>query len=1268
MKNRITVKSVLIALFASSLICSVAFGQASRASLGGLINDQSGAAVSGAKVTAKHVATNEEFQTTADAQGAFILPSLPIGKYSVTIEAAGFKRIEAQDVTLEVGIPAKLNVALEVGQVSDAVTISGTQEVVNTTSPTLTNVIKTNQIKDLPLPTRNVLDLARLQAGIAVSGTNTRTASVGGLRGSATFVTQDGVNAMDNFVKTDSFFAVSAPSLDSVAELSITVGTVGSDAGRGVAQVNMVTKNGTNEFHGRLFYQHRNDALNANTFFNNASGTKKPVLRQHFAGFNIGGPVWLPKKPFGPVAYDGRNKSFFFFSYEAFRENFQATRNRTVLTNEARQGIFRYQGKDAQGNTTNETINLLNIGNFGALNSITTAQLNSMPASNNTLVGDGLNTAGYRFNVTGTDPSDKYVGRFDQQLLENSKIGSHKLEFVYNHANFLLTPDTFNGLEAPFAGGANAFQSSKRILTTAAIQSTFGSRMTNEFRVGHQRAPVGFLRESQPSTPFIDLNSVTDFDNTFMSQGRNTLVYQFIDNFSLIAGSHSFRMGTDIQSISAITFNDTGINQTIVINSNNANPDGILDGEFPNLPRDKDGKPDTTGTAIVNRAKSIYVDLVGMLGSTSKTFNVTGPSSGFVPGATRQRDFKQRALSLYVQDQWRTRRNLTLNYGLRYEFQGVPYEINGLAIQPANGIAGLYGVSGLNNRFKPGTLSGAPTTTLEFVNGDTGKKLYGNDWNNFAPFIGVAYSPDFEKGPMHWLFGSSGKSSIRAGFSISYLQDGFTVVSNALGTGTTNPGLIQNVANTTPTNVLTSAGIPLPNPTFTTPITDASNLLLNNGNGLWTFDPNLRVPYVQQWSFGIEREIARNTAFEVRYVGNHAVKLFRAIDINEVNIFENGFLQEFLNAQRNLAVNGGTTFVPGAAGTTPLPIFSALFTGFSANQQSSSGFGSTTFINQLNNNNIGAMAFTLANAPTYRANRARLTFNGQPAPNFFLTNPNASFARALTNGGYSNYHSLQVEIRRRMTKGLQLQGNYTFSKALTDTDGGGQSTLEQYRTFRNLRLDKHRAGFDQTHRFIANLIYELPFGSGRRWLNGGIPVISKVVEGWQVGSIISYQSGQPIGIFSGRSTFNQFNTGLNPAQLVGVTAEEFASSAGVFRTPSGVFFIDPKLLNITTNAAGQLTGATLKNGLLGAPAPGTFGNFPRNLIDSPNFSQVDISLTKMTRLFEKANVEFKANFINAFNHPSFSIGDITFDNANFGRINSVRGSERQINFILAINF
>jgi hypothetical protein len=658
--------------------------------------------------------------------------------------------------------------------------------------------------------------------------------------------------------------------------------------------------------------------------------------------------------------------------------------------------------------------------------------------------------------------------------------------------------------------------------------------------------------------------------------------------------------------------------------------------------------------------------MTGLLGNASATFNVTSPTSGFVPGATRDRTFKQRMVSLYGQDSWRVRRNFTLGYGVRWEFQGVPFESKGIAIQPLGGIDGVYGVSGRDNLFNPGVRRGPATTQINFVNGDTGIKLYRDDWNNFAPFLSIAFSPNFESGPLRWLFGAEGKTSIRGGYSISYLQEGFTVVSNALGVGTTNPGLIQTAANNVPTGVLTGAGVPLVTPTFGIPTTDAANFALNNNNGIYAFDQNLRTPYVQQWSFGIGREIARDTAFEVRYVGNHAVKLFRGVNYNEVNIFENGFLAEFLNAQKNLTANGGANFAPGAAGTVPLPIFSTLFAGLTA----ANGFSNATLINNLTNNNVGALAFTLANSPVYRTNRANLTFNGQPSPNFFLANPNASFAQGLTNGSFSNYNSLQVELNRRMSKGLSGGISYTFSKAITDSAGQGnsQSTLESYRTFRNIRLDRSRSSFDQTHRLVGNYIYELPIGPGKKWLNS-VPVLSKVVEGWQVGNIISWQTGNPITVYSGRSTVNQFNPGLNPVQLAGITFEEYRKNAGVFKTPSGVFFVNPSLLNVTTNTRGQATGATIKPGLLESSAPGTFGNFPRNAMVGPSFSQWDFSLIKRTKITETANVEFRTTFYNAFNQANFVFGDIgAFDTANFGRITGQRGSPRVIHFILQINF
>ncbi len=1215
-----------------------------RGTLSGNVQDPSGAVVPGVSVTIKNTQTGEEFSAVSDAQGVYKFPSIPLGTYNLVIQLSGFKKLEMQGLVVQIGQPAQANVKLEVGGVNDQVVVtSELQQVVNTVTATLTNVISTRQVQDLPLPTRNPVDLARLQIGVAVTGDNTRTASVGGLRGSATNVTQDGINAMDNFVKTDSFFALTAPSLQSTQEFSVTVGTVGSDAGRGVAQVRMVTKSGTNELHGSVFYQHRNDFLEANSFFNNATSpaTPKAKERQHWFGVAAGGPVFLPK------IYDGRNRSFWFFSYEGFRENFMATRNRTVLTDQARKGIFSYVGSNGQTNS----VDLLSIGSVHTLNPVTMAILNAMPASNNSQVGDGLNSAGWRYNVTGKDPSDKYVGRFDQELLQSEKYGYHKLEFVYNMADFLLTPDTFNSLEAPFPGGINTYQGSTRTLMATAINSSFGSRMTNEARFGHQRAPVGFLREAPPSNAFFtNLGSVTDFDNTFMSQGRNTLLYQFLDNFAYIRGTHTIRIGMDFESITALTYNDAGIQPTVNLGTNAVNPDGILNAAFPNLPSG------STGTAIVNRARSVYADITGNLATASQTFNVASPTSGFVGGATRARNFKQRLLALYVQDEWRAKSNLTINYGLRWEWQGVPYETQGLAIQPTTGIDGLFGISGYGNLFRPGVTKGTAPTYLDFVNGDTGKNLYNNDMNNLAPFLGIAYQPKFESGPMKWIFGN-GLSSIRTGYSISYLQDGFTVVSNALGTGTTNPGLIQSSANNTPTGVLTSAGVPVTVPVFKMPVSDADNMLVNSNNGLWVFDPNLRVPYVQQWSFGIEREVARGWVVEARYVGNHAIKIFRAYNLNEVNIFENGFLNEFLNAQKNLALNGGSSFAPTCAGCTATPTLSTLFAGLSG----SAGFTSTSFISNLNNNNVGAMANTLAFTSTYRGNRANL------APNFFVVNPNANFTRLLSNASFSNYNSLQTEVRKRMRHGLYLQAGYTFSKALTDNEGS-QSTLQEYLTLRDLKLDKHRSTSDQTHRFIANFIYELPFGTGRRFMASGFKPLVKVIEGWQVGGILNWQSGQPVSIFSGRSTFNN-SGGSFPAQLVGMTFQELKDAMGVYKNPVGVFFIDPKYLNITTSATtGALTGATLKEGLLGPPAPGTFGNLPTYCFTGPSFSQIDFSLTKRVLFTERSNFELKVNFLNAFNHANFNFSNTNFDNANFTRISGQRGSPRIINFILSINF
>jgi hypothetical protein len=558
--------------------------------------------------------------------------------------------------------------------------------------------------------------------------------------------------------------------------------------------------------------------------------------------------------------------------------------------------------------------------------------------------------------------------------------------------------------------------------------------------------------------------------------------------------------------------------------------------------------------------------------------------------------------------------------------------------------------------------------------------LYNNDWNNFAPFVGFAWSPEFNNGIGKFIFGEAGKSAIRGGYSISYLRDGFTVISNALGTGTTNPGLIATAANTTPTGVLTAAGVPLPPQTFAIPVSDRVNNEANPNNSLWAIQPDLKTPYVQQWSFGYEREIAKDTAFEIRYAANHAIKLYRAVDFNEVNIFENGFLNEFRNAQRNLAINTAngvsTSFANlfPAQGTVPLPIFTRFFaTGVSA----ANGFQNAAFITAMNaqNNNVAGIASTLAFSNVYRASRENVA-NAIPS-NFFVANPNSAGARLLTNDSMSNYHSLQVEVRKRFSAGLSFQADYTFSKALTDAPdatGNNQNTLENFRTFRNKRLDYRRSNDDQTHRFVANGLYDLPIGNGRRWFSGSNRVVNQVIGGWTVGGIAVWATRPPFFITSGRTTFNAWPLGTEannlPAQLVGMTFEEFRQNVGVFRRPDGVYWFNPDLLNITLNpTTGRFVSSTIQPGIFGTPAPGEFGNFPMNSLNSGRFFTTDLSLIKRFPIREAVSFEIKTTFINAFNHANFTYGNTQFDATDFGRITTtVNNNQRVIHFMGTLRF
>jgi hypothetical protein len=793
---------------------------------------------------------------------------------------------------------------------------------------------------------------------------------------------------------------------------------------------------------------------------------------------------------------------------------------------------------------------------------------------------------------------------------------------------------------------------------------------------------------------------LTNFDNTFLPQPRNTIVNQITDSVSWIKGNHLWKFGGDWQNVLGISLNDAGIvqlNQIGPVTANTVNTTGLtIAGNLPGA-----------SSANLTAANTVYGAITGLLGTSSQTLNVRTPTSGFEPGFTRERLVQGKDLALFAQDEWRFRSNLTLSLGVRWDYMGVPTVPNGLAIQPAN-FDSIWGISGKDNLFNPTAPPGSQTAgvaSLQFVSGDTGIPLYKNDWNNFAPFLGFAYSPGFKSGLLHRLFGDEGTSSIRAGYSMSFLHDGVTTFTNLLGTGNTNPGLIQTVTasplscpggvcapGTAPSNQLrgqlTAAGVPLVASPFKIPITDRENFLnTNGGSGLWTADPNLRAAYVHQWNFGIQREIFKDTALEVRYVGNYAPNTWRAYNINEVNIFENGFLGEFLNAKKNLAIHqasglcGGTGQPAcsfnnsGLAGQVALPIFAKFFTGRPAD------FTNSGFITNLTDNNVGTFANTLAFNANYRANRENPALG--LAGNFFVANPNAAFVNILANDAMSNYHALEVELRRRFSNGLQFQADYTWSKAMgdaVDAQGNNQSDLVSRLTLRNPDADYRRSTQDQTHRFVANAIYDLPFGRGKTFLGGANDFVDRLVGGFNIGAIVVWSSGVPWYVGAGRTTFNNA-TANNGAQLTGITFEEFKKNIGLFKTPAGLFYVNPALLNITIPttgpSAGKATSSVLKPGLMSAPAPGTFGDFPVNSLNGPNFFNFDLAVRKRFRITETVSFELKGTAINVLNHPNFAFPTtatgagtnvINFDSTSFGRVSVQRGGSRAMNIIGQIRF
>ena len=1229
-----SLSSIASLLFSVAALAGIANAQV-LGTLTGSVVDQTDATIPAAAVTVKDLASGQSFKATTDERGIFSIGNLNNGFFDVLVEKPGFASVKINKVQVFVSQISRVNAKMEIAKTGDQIVVEGGIAVVQTDTVELKNAIDREQILNIPLPTRNPLDLVKSFAGIvSPTASSQGDAFVHGLRGNATNLTQDGINVADNYVKTSAFYASTGPNVDAIGEFSVSVGGVGADGGFGAAQVSMVTQRGSNNFHGSAYWFQRTNALNANTWFNNLAGVPRPFQLQQRIGGNGGGPIWIPK------IYNGRNKTFIFGSYEAYREPLSRGRTRTVLAPSARNGLFTYT--PAGGAPT--TVNLLNLGTIGTTGirpAVNTAVMNFyntyVPAAGLTDAGcssgDSVNIRCFAFNLAGKNVNDRYTLRVDHQLTQN-----HNVTFSYNQTDSDSTPDLLNAIEPQFPTSPTGGQGGTRKLMVGALQSIIGSNKTNEFRVGRLWGPVDFRYANQfTDTGGSQLNTAGVLSNptytsTNLPQGRETPVFQVIDNFGWAKGQHSLRAGTEYRRITANNYFYNTVIPLTQLGNNSANPDGLSTSVLPGI-----------SAGDLTRAQTVFDTVTGLLSSVQQGFNHTSPTSGFVKGVPRTIHPAQNNIAWFAQDSYKFRPNLTIQYGVRWEYQGVFDDTTGLVLLPANQLQGVWGPTPIGQYFTTQT-NGATDVSLTLQGGKNGGSTYKKDLNNFAPFLGIAYDPF-----------KDGKTSIRASMRNLFTQDGFT---NFAPISTTNAGLFTTATNAVPTGVFNTSALQTPaTPVDLLPASQKLNFTNSNAQNLLAIDPKLATPYVIEWNIGIQRQVFKRTAIEVRYVGNHAVKAYRTWNVNELNINSNGLLTEFNNAKSNLAISqgagkGNNFSNQGLPGQVATPIFDKLFAGIPA----ASGYASSTFATNLQQNVIGSMFDTIRRSPTYRTN----VTNNFPL-NYFVANPWANQALVIDNSGWSKYNGLEMEINRRMSNGLVVQGTYTLSKVLTDTNFlTSQTEGQNYLSVLNRKLDKFRAGFDTTHSIAANFLIPIPVGRGRKFLGSASRLTDAVVGGWSLNGFSRWTTGAPLTITTGRNTTGAL-VNATPV-LRNMTQQQLQQYVGVFKTGTGVNWLDPKSGLVTVNPNGSTTAAICTAGqttpCFDYPLAGQYGNVQYNGLSGPHFFGQDLSLSKKTKLMEKVTMEIRLDLFNAFNTPNFTGLSLNTTSSTFGQLSGTLDTTR----------
>ena len=1305
----------LLAVLIFSLTALVS-AQTGTASLRGTVTDSSGATVSNAKVTLLNRERGFERTINSGTAGGYEFLQVPPGTYQLTVEMSGFQRHEQTGVQLLVDNPATVNVKLSVGAATETVEVSAEGAVINTSDASLGNAFNEVQVKSLPMAERNVPDLLSLQPGVAYTGnrkdinpnSDTRSGAVNGARSDQSNITLDGTDVNDQ-VNGYAFDSVLPVTLDSVQEFRVTTTNYGADEGRSSgAQVALVTKSGTNTFHGSAYEYLRNTYTSSNDYFIKQSQLAAnepnvaPKLNYNIFGASAGGPIL-------------KDRLFFFANYEGERLVQDVSAVRIVPSDALRAGYLTYLcadqtdprcGVTPSGDPTPvqtgyyaltpnqiQSMDPLNIG----LNPVMMSYFNTFPHANDFSQGDGFNFVGFRFKDPSPAHHNYYIARVDYKI---NSTGSHTVFWRGALKNEVKTLDPAYLPGTPPVEIASDNSSGFAVGYTAVFRPT----LINNFRWGLTRQSLGFSgNTATPVVFFRGLNDNSLPNNSTLAiaygHGFNTPLHNLVDDVVWTKGRHTIQFGGNVRFIRNPRTSLQNSFPSATTNSSGLNTAGIANTGSP-LDPGNNGLPAIDGGFNLNYNYPIMAAM-GILSQLNATYNFDKNGNALPLGAPLQRRYAANEYEMYIQDSFRAKPNLTLNFGLRYSIFSPPWETSGTQVAPSPSLHDWFNTR-VNSMLSGQGSNSDPTITYTLAGPVNGKpSYYEYDFHNFGPRVSFAYSPRPSGGWLKTLLGSD-KTVIRGGAGIVYDHIGQGLLTTfdengAFGLSTTltnsiTPCVCANNPNNAPRlTSLTDVGQSSPlfpgKPQGGFPFT-----FPEAGTGLAIYfglDNKIKTPYSYTLNFTVGRQLARDVTMEVSYVGRLSRRLLSQEDMAmPLDIIDKKAGMDYFTAATAISKMGFAGNVATSSNLGPAAKYwQDLLPTLQPGEQYLDCAGNATSDPVTEMYNVFACSpFGDETTGQGMIDFYGTDFSGNPGfattlGNYYPTTlgPNTFFNHqfhslfAWRSIGNADYNALQVTLRKSLSRGVQFDFNYTYSKSMdisSDAErvafnGGLSSGLGGVINTWNPGLQRGISDFDTTHQINANWIVQLPFGRGKRfWSNAG-RAVDALIGGWELSGLTRWTSGFPVNISNGATWPTDWQLPGN-STVVGPTNAH--TTQGVLKSGQRVVSLFPNDLPDTFLCSGcQQFG----KGPFRHDFPGEVGG--RNQVRGDGYAGLDLALGKRWKMpyKESHSVDFRWEVFNVFNLNRFDVASITngIDQGEaFGNYSGLLTSPRVMQFSLRYEF